>query len=474
MSDAPRTATPAPISWRWLALVWIVALAVRLAGFAAIGPTRLVGDEHHYLTTARSIASGAGHWNGTLRTAAQWPPGQAAFLALASDGATASVADDTPAPRAAVLAEILAGSVIPVATCLLGALLFGPSAGLAAGVIAAVHPELVAYSQFLWSENLFTALVTLAAAIALSGATPPEAGARPPGLRSALISGLLFGLAILTREEGALVALAVFAASLTGNEARARAARRIALVSVVTIAVVAPWSVRNARLLGRLVPVSTVGWMGAAEGNVIGSSWLHREPGAVRAWRERYFAIDGDVARMDFARASAIAAIADAQPTWIVRKLVLNLPRLWSPDSFLFRKLGVRTADAPALGWLRAALVTQVIAHLTVVGLAILGLAGERDRRRRSFGALTIASITALHVVANASSRYRLPLVPILTVYAAAALVDIPTAMRNLGRRQRALAIALLAGLVLCSASFAPKAAQLWMHGVGATSAAAE
>ncbi len=55
MSDAPRTATPAPISWRWLALVWIVALAVRLAGFAAIGAGTL-GAGAYYGWRTRDLA----------------------------------------------------------------------------------------------------------------------------------------------------------------------------------------------------------------------------------------------------------------------------------------------------------------------------------------------------------------------------------------------------------------------------------
>ncbi len=466
MSDDARSRAALPVPPRVLVAVWLVAVIVRVAAFAAIGPTQLVGDENHYLATAAAMARGEGHWNPRLRTAAQWPPAQAAFLFPFVDRSATAVAGDVPAPRAAVIAEIVVGSVVPVATCLLGAALFGVSAGVGAGVIAALHPELVAYSLFLWSENLFTALITAATAIAVVGGSPTR--------RRAVLAGLLFGFAILTREEGAFVAIAVFAAWGSSRAPWVEVRRRIALAVVAMVVVVTPWSIRNTQLLGRFVPVSTVGWMGAAEGNLLGPSWLRREAGAAREWRQRYFAIDGDVARMDFARATALDSIGAAQPAWLPQKLALNLPRLWSPDSFLFRKLAVRTAGPPALGWQRAALVTQVVVHVTVVGLAFCMLIRDGERRRRWLGVGVLGSITLLHVLANASSRYRLPLVPFLSVYAAGNLASGLPRLRELTRRQRIGALVLGAALVLCVASFAPKARQLWTQGATPAAASAE
>ena len=61
---------------------------------------------------------------------------------------------------------------------------------------------------------------------------------------------------------------------------------------------VVPWTLRNHALLGRPIPVSTVGWMAAAEGNSLdGARWLQPSPPGRGEFRRAYLAVEGEVER---------------------------------------------------------------------------------------------------------------------------------------------------------------------------------
>ena len=97
--------------------------------------------------------------------------------------------------------QVALGTATVALAAALGWLLFGPRVGLAAAVLSAVHPTLVAMSHYLWSETLFTVLLS-------AGLVALVAGWRRRGIAWALAAGALFGLAGLTREVGLLVGVA--------------------------------------------------------------------------------------------------------------------------------------------------------------------------------------------------------------------------------------------------------------------------
>ena len=70
------------------------------------------------------------------------------------------------------------------------------------------------------------------------------------------------------------------------------------------LVVIAPWTVRNYQRLGHLVPVSTIGWFAAAEGNTLDHpQWLAPIGPAGFAFRRQYFSVEGEMERVEFARA---------------------------------------------------------------------------------------------------------------------------------------------------------------------------
>ena len=109
----------------------------------------------------------------------------------------------------------------------------------------------------------------------------------------------------LTREIALPVAgaCALWWVHVAGPGARRAAALRGALLVACAGLVVLPWMLRNVAVFGRVVPVSTVGWMAAAEGNSLeGWRWLETSSPGRRAFRREFMAIDGEMERTDFAR----------------------------------------------------------------------------------------------------------------------------------------------------------------------------
>jgi hypothetical protein len=188
---------------------------------------------------------------------------------------------------------VIAGVFLPLLLWRLGARLFGPRVGLASAAIGAVYGYFVYYAGALMTEAFYIVAVLWTLDLATAIVQRPDlrllghaaAGARPrPSLavlRAAapwLRLGFALGLAALLRQlvllfAPILCAWLVWAAgkppagtvrsevSPTGEGIglgrRRSALAGLALAMGVVILMVAPWTVRNYRSFGRLVPLNT-------------------------------------------------------------------------------------------------------------------------------------------------------------------------------------------------------------------------
>jgi 4-amino-4-deoxy-L-arabinose transferase-like glycosyltransferase len=452
-TSAGTSGAPTPIAARAFA-AGVVAIALlggglRLAIAEATHPVRLVGDEVYYAQVAAHLASGRGHLyvGGLEGEARAWrPPGHPFLLSRVLDPERARVADAASDPkelRALVRLELLVGTLLVAATALLGAALFDARSGLVAGAIAALHPALVAQGHMLWSEGLFSLLVTLS----LAAAVRAEARRR---LVWPALAGIGFGLGALTRELSLAVAAACAAwwLSVAPREARRAAAANGALLLGLALLVVLPWTLRNASVLGRFVPVSTVGWFALAEGNALEQpEWMRPDGPEQRRFHARYFTLRDEAERLDFARSFALARIRAEQPAWAFRKALRNLALLLSPDEVLRTKLrrGAYGDLAPAP--IRALLATTIPVWIALYVAAAAGIAAARAGGRRRLAVLVLALVAAVHVAANATARFRLPWLPLLAVYASHALLGGRSTLRRIDRAGAIGALAALAFL---------------------------
>jgi 4-amino-4-deoxy-L-arabinose transferase-like glycosyltransferase len=247
VTPSSRWRTPRAFGAR-LALIALGALALRVVYALTIGPDENAhipaGDRFFFVEGARLLAGGhgfihpfvweVGHQAGP---SAAHPPLWMTLLApLAKLGA---LSDDS-----ARVAGAFAGAGAVVVIGLVGRRVAGPRAGLIAAGIAAAYPAWIVGDTSGMSEALYLLLVA-AAVLALLAAR------EAPSWRSAALVGLAVGLAALTRTEGLLLLPFAVWPLLW------RRWGPLAAATLVAALVIAPWTIRNAVALDRLVPVST-------------------------------------------------------------------------------------------------------------------------------------------------------------------------------------------------------------------------
>jgi hypothetical protein len=200
--------------------------------------------------------------------------------------------------------------------------------------------------------------------------------------------------------------------------------------------------VRNWLVFRTFIPVSTSAGLNLWQGNAA----LTREE-----IYDEYGSVDGRIDQYRYATRKGIEAILARQPWWIFEKFVAEMPRFWGDSQTLIhlrrRAYGERP---PAFTWAVSAVV--VVPYVAVLGLFALGLARTPLDRRRALIAGFLGYYVLLHVVAYGFPRYRLPLLPVVFLFAAAGGVASRegTLLPDAGRRALAyvLAGALTAALI--------------------------
>ncbi len=310
-------------------------------------------------------------------------------------------------------------------------------AGLVGAAAVAVYPALVEYQGMLMSEPL--------AATLLSGAVLAMFWARDrAGVASWLLPGALFGATAMVRPEylgvAFLLGLVVFVRYVRTDWRRSLAQAAVLLAGVIVI--VAPWTIRNAAALDRLVPISTGGGQVLFAGTYLPSDGDPERVGAeVVARHPDLFGPDA-VQKLRLEQILATLA-AHRYPDLETDRALSRMGReqLWDDVSeepleyagFVARKVGRVWLHGPRdvmrePGW--------EIFHWALVGLGLLGLAVLAWRRRWEALVLTtiFASITALSALLVASPRRLLVMLPLIAALAAVGAVWIWSALRE--RRQ--------------------------------------
>jgi hypothetical protein len=263
-------------------LAAILALGFGLRAYRVVEPLPTPGDDSRaYFALSKSLYEEGSYGGRGFRDASDWSPG-APLLYAGSFYATGGAREGT-----ARIVELLCGLGAILLVYLLGRRINCRPAGLAAAFGVAVYPPFIHSTGALFSEP--PAMLTLPAAVLAflwaAGIGPDRSGGRvlsrgqgglagegvltppsptPParGTVRWLAPGLLFGTTALIRPEYMLVGVA-FAGLATLRVVRERGwklgAAATAVFLLAFLLPILPWTIRNAIVLDRLVPISTGG-----------------------------------------------------------------------------------------------------------------------------------------------------------------------------------------------------------------------
>lgn len=235
-----------------LALIAVLGLVVR--AYVVVNPVEQPADDSAaYFAISKALYTEQSFGGPEFRDSSDWSPG-APFLYAAAYYATGGAREGT----ARIVEALLGVATILVVFALgwrLGGRELGRWVGLFAAFAVAVYPPFIHTTGELMSEP--PAMLTLPAAV-LAFLWASDRGGTWPWLAP----GLLFGLTAMFRPEYLFVGLAfvVLAAIRAGRGREWRGGLIAAAVLLVAFALpIIPWTVRNAIVLDRVVPISTGG-----------------------------------------------------------------------------------------------------------------------------------------------------------------------------------------------------------------------
>ncbi|MBN2370286.1 MAG: glycosyltransferase family 39 protein [Vicinamibacteria bacterium] len=365
------------------------------------------------------------------------------------------------------LAQAVIGTALVPAVGRLGIRVFGERAGLLAAAIVAFYPELVWYTGHFWSETLFLALMfwsfervitaddarpapsvdkarKVRAILVILWIYPPVAvwmalehrqalvaggvfviaalsgwllllrltSSADPSRARLLTAGVLWGLAILTRETLLYFTPIVMLWLLFR---RSQGVARSLVFGAAAFLVVAPWTYRNTVVYRAFVPVATSGALNLWQGN----TRLSRHEVYARTEEIRgETLLQNRVTQWRFHRRMAVAAIANRQPWWIFEKLRDEMPSFWEADSLALIHLKRRAYGyfSPRAVWIVAFLM--IVPYLVVLAFAVPGIAGAPVTRTTVLLLAFLLYYNGIHVVTHGFSRYRLPVMPVVFLFA--------------------------------------------------------
>src|SRR4051795_6048060 len=389
--------------------IGLVALALRLAVVLAYGRPQAVtlgagavgfpfSDTFFYSWVGAALAMGDGY-TFLGHTTAHWPPGYPFLLAgvykvFGADTANALIAN-----------AVLGALTVPLAY-LIGLKALGRPAAIAAAALLAVMPGQILIADVALAETFYTFELVGFLALALSLERRP---------RTFVVLGVVAGLAALTKGEGFLFPL--IALGLWGARgAMRRAWRDTAVVAVVMLLTVAPWTIRNAIAVHGFVPVAT---------NASATLWSGHNPDANGG--PVYHSPAQLAALRGLSEVDASARVRDDALDWAVHHplreldlIPLKLKALAKGDSEVVWTWIDATGARP-LGKSETAVVTRVAdaASYALIGALLLtvlvyGRSLWRVPAMRAILVFLAAAVPLYGFIYYGNVRYRIPLEPFM------------------------------------------------------------
>ena len=408
--------------------LFAVALALRLAAGvwwqSRFADTQSFGfsDSHSYWELARTIAEGKPYQFDSPDAKVFRTPGYPVVLAPLF-----WIWGGEPPVWAARAESAVLGTLGVGAVYFLGVMAFDGRVGYLAAWLAAVLPGSVGLGVYVLSEAAFAPLLVLNAALVVAAW---RASWRSASLGLALAAGLCAAAATLMRPSWLLFTpLAIVVGALLFPPRGRQLLLGAAMLAGLVLGM-APWWVRNYRIIGHFVPTTLQVGASLYDGlspQATGASEMSFVPRFVAEERTEERATEraappGAVPpeaaaprepfeyRLDRRMFAAAASWARQHPLDVARLAVVKFARLWNvwPNEAQFRSWPLRLAVLVTYG-----------------PVLLLAIAGAWRFRRRGWSTavcwLPAVYLTLMHMVFVSSLRYREPPLLALLVLAAAA-----------------------------------------------------
>jgi 4-amino-4-deoxy-L-arabinose transferase-like glycosyltransferase len=403
----------------------VLALGVRMGYVAATPGYHPHHDDQKFDALAVAVSRTGAYPDVGGASTAYRPPGFTYFLA----GVYAVSGTGRHRIANAREAQAALGVLLVALIGLVGLQLFGTGAALWSMGLAAVYPPLVTAGTSLLSEPLAAVLLVGAIASVL-------AWRQRHHWWLVVLAGVLAGLLTLTRSNG-IVAVPGLAIGLWPGRPRLswRSLAAPAAMLGLALAVVIPWTVRNAVVMRAFIPVSDeAGTTLAGTYNAVSdhyrpapASWLLLNDIPSYDAQTRHL-VHGPEAKREAHLLSLAMGYIEAHPLYPAKVAFYNTARMFDLG-------GMKRSRFTAT---LAGIDSRRVARLGVEGawaLSALALLGAclRDVRRRvpGFVWLTYGLLFASIVLVNVETpRFRLVLDTFLVLLAGAALADVITQLR--------------------------------------------
>lgn len=421
----------------WLAAVFVFALAVRALFLFEVFPNapRLVPG----LSTSVGMS-----FDGYEAIARELLRGHG-FALDANSGPTAARAPLYPLLLAALYglfgfgaASVLwTHAVLGALTCVLlflaGCRMFGRAVGTVAGLLFALFPPHLWWSQYVLSETLLVMLIVATFLAVVRLIQKPSAG-------RAAAAGALFGLTALCNAMILFLPPVLIAAAAASRECRRGVLRHTPVLLLAMGVVVMPWTARNFLVFHRVIPVNWSVGLQYMKGLIMADDYASRRGrnlgdlddssmvALVRILRSHGHG-RGDFATQlrEFKSSQTVGLAEDdllkrlamervrAQPSLAVRKLVINLPLYW----YLSNRL----------------MAANQVVYFGLLALALLGFARGAWR---TFETRTLVVFCLYfwigYAAVTVSARFALQIAPLLILLAAFAIVSLARRARRAAR----------------------------------------
>jgi 4-amino-4-deoxy-L-arabinose transferase-like glycosyltransferase len=416
------------------ALFWVLvgSLLLRIFLVQPLHANGYTGDEREYIALGEKLARGEDFIDSDGNRSQRSPLFPALLAGIFMVGGTGlSMAHGL-------------GAVLGMVTVLLG---YGLSlrlfkdrrAALATAVTLAVYPGLVIYSTLLQTESLYLVFFLGTFLVGYQLLESPRA-------LGGVMIGLLSGLAALTRAVF-LVFFPFLVISLVWMARRRGVSIRLPMtVAVITmILVILPWTIRNYHVHDRFVPISSLGGTSFLIGNNPYSSGTWKPKKGFYEWLDRELMDRG----LETHKKISEVTLADAGVAMAFEYIVSN-PAEWAglmvKKAHMYWIYPITNSDED--------ISLQAIAVLTDIAFLVfsaIGMIIAWPRWREMLPLLAaIVVFAVVHIGLHAEARYRLPIVPVLSLFTGPGLVlagrsgGITAHLKRRGMRVALLVVVLL------------------------------